>query len=170
MGRRTRPPKGKAKAERPLASKSPTDESARVRELEKRLAEALKREAEALEEAQRRNRELVEAQEQQTATLFKELQASNHDLATALDKQTATSDVLRVISRSQTDVQPVFDAIVQSAVRTCKSADGFGQSRTCGCSMSRPVAPCPDASASLSRLKHGFESRWGHHLKFPYVL
>src|SRR5262249_20036473 len=49
--------------------------------------------------------------------LFKELQSSNRELATALDKQTATSDILRVISRAQTDVQPVFDAIVASAVR-----------------------------------------------------
>ena len=49
--------------------------------------------------------------------LFNELQASNHELTTALDTQTATSDILRVISRSQTDVQPVFDAIVESAVR-----------------------------------------------------
>src|SRR5215510_7774918 len=49
--------------------------------------------------------------------LFKELQASNRDLTTALDKQTATGDILRVISQSQTDVQPVFDAIVDSAVR-----------------------------------------------------
>src|SRR5262249_21865883 len=40
--------------------------------------------------------------------LFNELQVSNHDLTTALDKQTATSDILRVISRSQADVQPVF--------------------------------------------------------------
>src|SRR5206468_7131131 len=44
--------------------------------------------------------------------LFTELQATNHELTTALDQQTATSDILRVISRSQTDVQPVFDAIV----------------------------------------------------------
>ena len=48
--------------------------------------------------------------------LFTELQTSNRDLTTALDKQTATSDILRVISRSQTDVQPVFDAILTSAV------------------------------------------------------
>jgi GAF domain-containing protein len=49
--------------------------------------------------------------------LFNELQTSNHELTTALDTQTATSDILRVISRSQTDVQPVFDAIVISARR-----------------------------------------------------
>jgi signal transduction histidine kinase len=51
--------------------------------------------------------------------LFRELQASNGELRTALDTQTATSDILRVISRSQTDVQPVFDTIVRSAVRLC---------------------------------------------------
>ena len=56
--------------------------------------------------------------------LFKELQTSNHDLTTALDKQTATGDILRVISQSQTDVQPVFDAIVQSAVRLCGAMYG----------------------------------------------
>src|SRR5262249_59355123 len=46
--------------------------------------------------------------------LFKELQTSNRDLTTTLDKQTATSDILRVISQSQTDVQPVFDTILSS--------------------------------------------------------
>jgi two-component system NtrC family sensor kinase len=49
--------------------------------------------------------------------LFKELQTSNRELTTALDKQTATSEILRVISQSQTDVQPVFAAIVASAIR-----------------------------------------------------
>ena len=49
--------------------------------------------------------------------LFTELQASNRELTTALDTQTATSDILRVISHSQTNVQPVFDAILASAVR-----------------------------------------------------
>jgi GAF domain-containing protein len=51
--------------------------------------------------------------------LFAELQASNRELTTALDQQTATSDILRVISRSQTDVHPVFDTIVRSAVTLC---------------------------------------------------
>src|SRR5262249_23095454 len=53
--------------------------------------------------------------------LFKELQTSNRDLTTALDKQTATSDILRVISQSQTNIQPVFDAIVRSAHRLLRS-------------------------------------------------
>src|SRR5262249_44383020 len=44
---------------------------------------------------------------------------------TALDKQTATSDILRVISQSQTVVQPVFDAILTSAVRLLGAYGGF---------------------------------------------
>jgi signal transduction histidine kinase len=63
--------------------------------------------------------------------LFTELRASNRDLTTALDTQTATSDILHVISRSQTDVQPVFEAIVQSAVRLLRAHSGM-LTRTAG--------------------------------------
>jgi two-component system, NtrC family, sensor kinase len=56
--------------------------------------------------------------------LFTELQATNRELTTALDQQTATSDILRVISQSQTDVQPAFDAIVASAVRLLRGSAG----------------------------------------------
>jgi signal transduction histidine kinase/putative methionine-R-sulfoxide reductase with GAF domain len=56
--------------------------------------------------------------------LFTELQTSNRELTTALDTQTATSDILRVISGSRTDVQPVFDAIMTSALRLLRAYSG----------------------------------------------
>ncbi len=55
--------------------------------------------------------------------LFRELEVRNRALTESLDQQTATSDILRVISSSPTDVQPVFAAVAESAARLCEAVD-----------------------------------------------
>src|SRR3974390_1532440 len=59
-----------------------------------------------------------------TADLQDQLGRRTRELEEALQYQTATSEVLSIIRRSPADAQPVFDAIVQSAVRLCSAIFG----------------------------------------------
>jgi signal transduction histidine kinase len=89
MRRRAKPGKIEAETKPRGARKSRKNEGPRIRDLEKRLAEA------------------------------------HRDLTEALERQTATGEILRLISRFQTDVQPVFDAIAAKALDLCRATTGW---------------------------------------------
>ena len=89
--------------------------------------------------------------------LFTELQQKNGALIEALDRQTATSEILRVISQSPTDVQPVFDAIVESAVTLCDGLFG-GLVRFDG-EVIYPVATHNYTPEALDALRRVFPAR-----------
>src|SRR5262245_45543466 len=46
------------------------------------------------------------------------------ELAEAREHQAATNEILRVVQSSPRNVQPVFDAILQSAIRLCRGIQG----------------------------------------------
>src|SRR5438093_8693974 len=59
------------------------------------------------------------------ATLEEKVEDRTRELSESLEQQTATAEILRVISSSPTDVQPVFEAILANATRLCSAERGI---------------------------------------------
>src|ERR1051325_7230393 len=87
-------------------------------ELRGQLADSLEREKSAFKDLQDRDQQLAESLRRESAT-GRENEQLRRERDEALEHQTATSEVLSIISRSPTDVQPVLDAIVASAAKVC---------------------------------------------------
>ncbi|HKG52797.1 MAG TPA: GAF domain-containing protein [Anaerolineales bacterium] len=59
----------------------------------------------------------------ENARLFDEVQKRNREISEALEQQTASSEILRVIASSPTDIQPVLDTVAKNAASLCDSED-----------------------------------------------
>jgi GAF domain-containing protein len=57
----------------------------------------------------------------ENARLFDEVQARTRELTESLEQQIATSEVLKVISGSPGELEPVFSAILENATRICEA-------------------------------------------------
>ena len=85
--------------------------------------------------------------------LLSELRQRTDDLSESLEQQTATSEVLKVISRSAGEIEPVFEAMLEKATRVCEAKFGIMFRYEDG--VARPVALLGVPEAYLEFMRRG---------------
>jgi len=100
----------------------------------------------------------------ENARLLSELRQRTDDLSEALEQQTATSEVLRVISSSPGNLEPVFNAMLANATRICEAKFGqlllFDGETFCFAA----EVGTPPAFAEFARQRGPFRATAGSHL------